>query len=86
MLEVPIHIFDCYVHVRLDFINARRAIWSALSTKHDSAFRDRELCMTNYAVTLKTQTLRKAEYPTEPIDRLTHVLVDQDRNYSRRWR
>src|SRR5262249_39796589 len=83
VIEVPTHIIDRDVHVSVDLVTARCSIRSALSTKHDGPFRDRELRVTNHAVALEAESLREAECSTKPIDRLTDILIDQDRNNSR---
>src|SRR6267378_1577706 len=84
-LEVPVEVIDCYVDVGRDIFPVRCAKRSALTTEHDCTLGDGQLRMANHAVAFSAEALRKAERPTEPVDRLTDVLVDQDRHYSRSW-
>ncbi len=84
-LEVPVDVIDCYVDVGRDLVPVRCAKGSALTTEHDCTLDDGQLRMANHPVAFSAEALRKAECPTEPVDRLTDVLVDQDRHYSRSW-
>src|SRR5713101_7315394 len=85
-LEVPVDVIDCYVDVGRDLVPVRCAKGSALTTEHDCTLPDGQLSMANHPVAFCTEALRKAERPAEPIDRLTDVLVDQDRHDGRSWR
>src|SRR6266446_5390996 len=84
-LEVPLDVIDCYVDVGRDLVPVRCAKGSALMTEHDCTLGDGQLRMANHPVAFSAEALRKAERPTQPVDRLTDVLVDQDRHYSRSW-
>src|SRR5882762_1746610 len=84
-LEVTVEVIDCYVDVGRDFFPVRCAKGSALTTEHDCTLGDGQLRMANHPVAFSAEALRKAERPTEPVDRLTDVLVDQDRHYSHSW-
>src|SRR5260370_20467200 len=84
-LEMPVEVIDCYVDVGRDLFPVRCAKGSALTTEHDCTLGDGQLRMANHPGAFSAEALRKAERPTEPVDRLTDVLVDQDRHYSRSW-
>src|SRR6266853_4555341 len=84
-LELPVEVIDCYVDVGRDLFPVRCAKGSALTTEHDCTLGDGQLRMANHPVAFSAEALRKAERPTEPLDRLTDVLVDQDRHYSLNW-
>src|SRR5262245_8641953 len=76
--EMPVHIIHGDVNVGRDLFPMRCATRSAPPTEHDCALGSGQLRMTNHSVTSGTEALRKAERATEPIDRLTNILVDKD--------
>jgi len=86
VLEVSINIRYCDVHVLRHPICLRTSIRPTLPTKHDGALRNGELRVANDAIALNTQALGETERPAQPIDRLTDVFVNQNRDNGRGWR
>src|SRR6267378_5443558 len=85
VLVVLVDVINRDEYVCGDLGSLRCPVRSALTTKHDGCLGDRELRMAGHTVAFCTEALGEAERPAEPLDRLTDILVDQDRHYSRSW-
>ena len=85
VLVVLVDVINRDEYVCADLGSLRCLVRSALTTEHDGSVGDRELRMTSHTVAFCTEALGEAERPAEPLDRLTDILVDQDRYYSRGW-
>src|SRR5262245_15734589 len=83
MLEVSVKIFHGHVDISSEFVAMRRAKGPALTTKHDGTLGDVKLRMPRHSIKFDAESLGKTERSTQPVDRLTDVLVDQDRHDSR---
>lgn len=67
-----------------DTVLQRGAIWSSLSTQHHCPFGNRQLGVANHTVARRAKTLRKPECSTEPLNCVTDIFVNQNRDYRRR--
>jgi hypothetical protein len=83
MLEVPIDIRNGDVHVLADLIRLRSAKRPAVSTEHDGALRNSKLRVTEHSVAFNAEALREVERSAQPLDGLTDVFIDQDRDNRR---
>ena len=77
VLIVLVDLINRDEYVCRDLGSLRCPVRSALTTEHDGSLGDRELRMTSHAVTFCTEALGEAERPTEPLNRLIDILVDQ---------
>src|SRR5947207_9891548 len=87
VLEVPVNIFNVYIHVLVNLVRTRSAERTALAAQHNSALSDRELCVADPAIPSNiAEPLGKPKGPAEPADDLIHILVDQHRHDRRSGR
>ena len=85
VLEMMSDVNHCHMYVSGDLVPARWPKRSTLPPDHDGAVAERELRVANDPVAFSTKPFCEAEYPTEPLDRLAHVFVDEDRDDRRIW-
>jgi hypothetical protein len=75
MIEVPLDVFD--TDILIDFIRARRPKLGSRSPYHEVAIATRELSVCDPTTgSLRPQPLGKPEGTTEPLNCLTHILID----------
>src|SRR6185295_15569534 len=86
VLEMLVDVFDVHSHVLAYLAGARRPELSARAAQHDGAFSDGELRMADAAARARgAQVFLETEGAAEPIDRLLHVFVDEDRYHRGSW-